>query len=372
MAVLRFENITKVFGKVTAIKNVNFETKDGEFLVILGPSGAGKTTTLKIACGLVNPTEGNVYLDGENITKVPPYKRNISMTFENYSLYPHMTVFGNMAYPLRANKDEFTEEEIKRRVTSVAKMLHIEELLDRFPAEASGGQKQRIALGRTMVREPKIFLLDEPLAHLDAKIRVELREEFHKLEALKKATTIYVTHDYTEALSLGDRIMILHHGVIQQIDTPEKIFYEPINLEVARQVGQPAINYFECNITKKDQNIVLIPVDEHEVIFPVTDKQAELIKRYGKEKLTLGIRPKDISIDGEKGDICLESIVDVFQPLGSEGVLTTKVGNLQLIGLIDPESDVKHEQKLEIYFNPENYYLFDHETKENIFLKYHM
>lgn len=370
MAVLRFENVTKVFGKVTAVDNMNFEMKDGEFLVILGPSGAGKTTTLKISCGLVNPTKGDVYLDGEKITKVPPYKRDIAMTFENYSLYPHMSVFDNMAYPLRANKNEFTEEEIKRRVTSVARMLHIEELLDRFPAEASGGQKQRIALGRTMVREPKIYLLDEPLAHLDAKIRVELREEFHKIEALKKATTIYVTHDYTEALSLGDRIMILHHGVIQQIDKPEEIFYKPANLEVARQVGQPAINIIECNIARRGGNLELIPVEEQKITFPVNEKQAEIIKKYGKERLILGIRPKDISITGTKGDVSFESIVDVFQPLGSEGVLTTKAGKLQLIGLIDPEADVKHNQKVDIYFNPESYYLFDYDTKENISLKF--
>jgi len=370
MAVLRFENVTKNYGKVTAVKNMNFETKDGEFLVILGPSGAGKTTTLKISCGLVNPTEGDVYLDDEKITKVPPYKRDISMTFESYSLYPHMTVFDNMAYPLRANKGEFTEEEIKRRVIEIAKMLHIDELLDRFPAEASGGQKQRIALGRTMVRHPKVYLLDEPLAHLDAKIRVELREEFHRLEALKQATTIYVTHDYTEALSLGDRIMILNQGVIQQIDVPYKIFYEPVNYEVARQVGQPAINKIECNIKKENGRIYLIPEEESKVKFPVDEKQSKILEKYSKEKLILGLRPQDVSIEKSQGDIELDAVVDVFQPLGSDGVLTTKVGGIQVIGLIPPESDVKRNQKVKIFFNPGNYYLFDYESKENISLKY--
>ena len=370
MAVLRFEDVTKKFGKVTAVNHMSFETKDGEFLVILGPSGAGKTTTLKIACGLVNPTEGKVYLDGEDITKVPPYKRDISMTFENYSLYPHMTVFDNMAYPLRAVKGEFTEDEIKNRVVEIARMLHIEELLDRFPAEASGGQKQRIALGRTMVRKPKIYLLDEPLAHLDAKIRVELREEFHRLEALKLATTIYVTHDYTEALSLGDRIMILNEGVVQQLDTPEEIFYRPVNLEVARQVGQPAINTIECDIKEKNGKLILVPVDEASVSFPVSNSDVEKIKNYGKSKLILGLRPKDISIDGGKNKESLNVTVDVFQPLGSEGVLTSNAGNLQLIALIPPETKIDHGQSVKLYYNPEDFYLFDIDTKENIKLKY--
>ena len=174
MAVLRYENVTKKYGKMTAVDNMSFETKDGEFLVILGPSGAGKTTTLKIACGLVNPNAGRVFLDSEDITKIPPYHRDIAITFENYALYPHMTVFDNMAYPLRSVKGAFSEEDIRKRVVSVATMLHIDPLLERFPDEASGGQKQRIALGRTMVRKPKVYLLDEPLAHLDAKIRVEI------------------------------------------------------------------------------------------------------------------------------------------------------------------------------------------------------
>ncbi len=370
MAILKFENVTKKFGKVTAVNNMNFETRDGEFLVILGPSGAGKTTTLKIACGLVNPTEGKVYLDGEDITKIPPYKRDISMTFENYSLYPHMTVFDNMAYPLRAVKGQFTEEEIKNRVEEIARMLHIEELLDRLPAEASGGQKQRIALGRTMVRRPKIYLLDEPLAHLDAKIRVELREEFHRLEALKRATTIYVTHDYTEALSLGDRIMILNHGVVQQINIPEEIFYKPVNLEVAKQVGQPAINTVTCSIVEKGGKMSFIPVNETSIEFPVNEEDSKKIKKYGKEKLILGIRPQDLSIKNENNEYSLSAIVDVFQPLGSEGVLTSKIGNLQIIALIPPETKIDHGDNVKIYFNPENYYLFDENTEENIKLKY--
>lgn len=368
MAVLLFENVTKKYGEVVAVKNMSFKTEDGEFLVILGPSGAGKTTTLKISCGLVNPNEGKVLLDGEDVTKVPPYKRDIAMTFENYSLYPHLTVFENMAYPLRAVKGRFTEQEIKENVGNIATMLHIDPLLGRFPAEASGGQKQRIALGRTMVRKPKVYLLDEPLAHLDAKIRVELREEFHRIEALRQATTIYVTHDYTEALSLGDRIMILSQGNLLQLDTPDNIFYKPLTLEVARQVGQPAINSVLCIIRSENGKIILESEKEPSFRIPIVASQKDIIKKYNKEKILLGVRPQDISIIPEKEKASVDAVVDVFQPLGSEGVLTTTVGNISVVGLVDPESDIDHNQKIKLYIDSHAFYFFDTDTKENIAL----
>jgi multiple sugar transport system ATP-binding protein len=369
MAILEFKNVTKHYGKVTALKNVSFKTADGEFLVILGPSGAGKSTTLKIICGLVNPSEGKVYLDGEDITKVPPYTRNISMTFENYSLYPHMTVFNNMAYPLRAKKGEFTEAQIKGRIESVAKMLHIEPLLDRFPSEASGGQKQRIALGRTMVRNPKIYLLDEPLAHLDAKIRVELREEFHKIEALQKTTTIYVTHDYIEALSLGDRIMIYNEGELLQIGTPDEVYNHPNNYEVARQVGQPAINAVPCAIASEGGKVRLRSEEEPSCMFDLAAEHQALLKSYAKDRVTLGIRPKNIGVIPESGAVELGGTVDVFQPLGSEGVLTSLIGKLSLVGLIDPEAKVKHEDKVRLFLDKKAFYFFDPDTTKNLMVK---
>lgn len=366
MAVLEFENVTKKYGDVTAVKNMSFVTRDGEFMVILGPSGAGKTTTLKIICGLINPTEGRLLMDGKDITKVPPYKRNISMTFENYSLYPHLTVFENIAYPLHAKKGEFTKDQIKDKVVSIASMLHIESLLDRFPAEASGGQKQRIALGRTMVRQPKMYLLDEPLAHLDAKIRVELREEFHRIDALREATTIYVTHDYTEALSLGDRIMLLHDGKVLQLDTPYNIFYQPVHFEVARQVGQPAINAIECFIRNEKDNVILESQKEPNFKASILPAQKDLLQKYKKEKILLGVRPQDVSILEDENKIEVEALVDVFQPLGSEGVLTTSMGNLSIVGLVDPGARLDHNQKIKLYLDAGAFYFFDSDTRDNL------
>ena len=363
MAILKFESVTKRYGGVTAVRDMNFETQDGEFLVILGPSGAGKTTTLKVSCGLVNPDEGRVYLDGEDITRIPPYKRDIAMTFENYSLYPHMTVFENMANPLRSVKDAFTEDEIKKRVEEIAQMLHIDPLLYRLPAEASGGQKQRIALGRTMVRRPKVYLLDEPLAHLDAKIRVELREEFHKIEELKQATTVYVTHDYTEALSLGDRIMILHHGEVLQVDTPNNIYYAPATLEVARQVGQPAINAIECVIKRENGKLILQSKKTSKLRFTMLADQADILKSYGKGEVILGVRPQDIGIIPIEGGEKVSGKVDVFQPLGSEGVLTALVDGSSIVSLVDPEAKIEHEQTIDIFFETRFFYLFDAESK---------
>jgi multiple sugar transport system ATP-binding protein len=368
MAVLEFRNITKDFAKVRALVDVSFKTRDGEFLVILGPSGAGKTTTLKITCGLVNPTSGTVLLDGRDITKIPPYERNISMTFETYSLYPHMTVFDNMAYPLRAVKGQHSEEEIREIVTGVAGMLHIDELLNRLPAEASGGQKQRIALGRTMVRKPDIYLLDEPLAHLDAKIRVELREEFHRIEALQKTTTIYVTHDYIEALSLGDRIMILNEGEMLQIGTPDEVYNDPVSYEVARQVGQPAINAVPCTIGRSNGEVKLQSEREPALSFTLSAQHAERVKSYGKDRILLGIRPKDIGIASGEGLQSFDGVVEVFQPLGSEGVLTSRIGNISLVGLVDPEAGIRHDEKVKLYCDETSFYLFDIDTQENLML----
>ena len=242
MARLRLENLTKNFGPVRAVSDMSLDVADGEFIVMLGPSGAGKTTTLKLIAGVENPTTGKIYFGDKLMNAVEPNKRNTAMAFESYALYPHMTVKENLTYPLKAPGRKFTAEEINRRVSGVAETLNIHMLLDRLPQHLSNGQKQRVALGRAMVREPEVLLLDEPISHLDAKLRHRMRTEFKALEAEIRYTTIYVTHDYLEALSLGDRLVVLNQGVIQQIGKPREVFEEPVNMFVSKILGHPQIN----------------------------------------------------------------------------------------------------------------------------------
>ncbi len=366
MARIRFENVTKKFGKVTALKDVSFEVGDGEFFVLLGPSGAGKTTTLKLLAGLYKPTEGNIFINDKNVSEDPPYNRNVAMTFESYALYPHLTVFENIASPLKAPGRNISPKEIKERVERVAKMLKIDQLLDRKPAEASGGQKQRIALARTMVRDPDIYLLDEPLSHLDAKIRYELRQEFHRLEALKGVTTVYVTHDYVEALSLGDRILMLDHGEIQQIGKPYEIYEDPANVRVAKQVGQPDINIIECVTKAKDGKIVLMPKNDPTLDIEITEEAQRAFRNNTYPEVLLGIRPQFIKVGKKEDTQVFDGRVDVYQVLGSEGVLNVEIGSLNLVALTKPEERYTHGQDISIYFLKDRFYFFSPENGERI------
>ncbi len=366
MARIRFENITKKFGKTVALKDVSFDVDDGEFFVLLGPSGAGKTTTLKLLAGLYKPTEGNIFINDKNVSEDPPYNRNVAMTFESYALYPHLTVFENIASPLKAPGRNIPSKEVKERVERVARMLKIDQLLDRKPAEASGGQKQRIALARTMVREPDIYLLDEPLSHLDAKIRYELRQEFHRLEALKGVTTVYVTHDYVEALSLGDRILMLDHGEVQQIGKPREIYEDPANIRVAKQVGQPDINIVECVTRVEGEKIVLMPKNEPTINIEISDEAQAAFRNNTYPEVLLGIRPQFIKVGEIPGSQIFDGRVDVYQVLGSEGVLNVEIGDLNLIALTSPEDRYTHGEEIKVYFLKDRFYFFSPENGERI------
>ena len=367
MAVVELRNVVKSYDGEPALKGVSFEARDGEFFVLLGPSGAGKTTTLKVIAGLEDIDSGDVLVDGKVITNVPTNLRGVGMAFESYALYSHFTVFENIANPLRAPGRNLQEAEISERVTSIAKLLRIDRLLDRRPGELSGGQKQRVSLGRTMVGEPSIYLMDEPLTHVDAKIRFDLRIQFHRFEELQTSTTIYVTHDYVEALSLGHRIGILNEGELVQIGTPKDIFYAPKNMFVAHLVGQPQINFLEATLqTTNGSSGLYFPKGNFS--YPLSSQYVKALEQANAPRdLVVGIRPADIHVDTSPNDSNVTAACDVFEPLGSVGLLSVMVNNdLNLEILVDPESSLEPDMQLGLNFREDRFIFFDPQTENNL------
>lgn len=332
MADLRLEGLCKGWDH-PVLDRIDLDIAEGEFFVIVGPSGAGKTTMLRLVAGLESPDAGKVHMGGKDVTSVPPYLRGAAMTFESYALYPQLTVFENIASPLRARKMQ--EDEIKSHVMRVAELLRIPELMQRKPGEISGGQKQRTALGRTLVATPKVFLLDEPLSHLDAKIRIDLREQFHTLEELRRTATLYVTHDYAEALSLGDRVAVLCDSHIQQIGTPAEIFQRPNSVTVATQFGQPGINLLEVSLGDKNGGLV---ANAGSLSFAVAPEHRQALSAAG-EVTQMGIRPQHLRVKDGEGSI--SGKVSAFQSLGSYGVLTVDCSGTTLQVLAEPESSLR-------------------------------
>ncbi|MDY6986072.1 MAG: ABC transporter ATP-binding protein [Candidatus Thermoplasmatota archaeon] len=344
MGEVRIKELIKRFENVAAVNRVSIDCRDGEFLVLLGPSGCGKTTILRTIAGLEEPTEGEIYIDNKLVNDIPPKDRGIAMVFQNYALYPHMTVRENIAFPLKMKK--MKKEEIDDRVQKVAKMLEIEKLLDRKPKELSGGQRQRVALGRAVVRNPKVFLMDEPLSNLDAKLRTYMRAELKKLHERIKVTTVYVTHDQVEAMTMATRIALLKEGELQQIGTPSEIYNNPANTFVGGFVGTPPMNFIEGSAKGKTFVSQGIEYDLPGV-------------RMEKEKVILGIRPEDVKIS-EDGNI--EGEVYVVEPLGSEQIITIKIGEALIIVKTSPDTELKVGEKVKISFNPQKIHLFDGET----------
>lgn len=298
------------------IDRLSFTVEEGEFFVIVGPSGIGKTTTLRLIAGLESPDRGSVIADGRELTKLPPYRRRVAMTFESYALYPHLTVYQNIASPLKARG--LGRATVDERVRAVANLLRIDQLLDRRPGEVSGGQKQRTALGRTLVADPDVFLLDEPISHLDAKIRHELRRQFHTLEDLRKVATVYVTHDYAEALSLGDRIGVMGNGGrLVQVGAPRELFERPADLFVAQHLGQPTINVIPA-IVEDDRNAVVARAVKGG--FRVTVPPRHAAKLKSQRTLTVGLRPQYLRpADEAVNGVAIKAKVDIFEALGSIG-----------------------------------------------------
>lgn len=295
MVTVRLENVSKIFrGGVEAVRDLNLEVKDGEFMVLLGPSGCGKTTTLLMIAGVYKPTSGYIYFDDKIVNDLEPKDRNIGMVFQSYALYPHMTVYENIAFPLRLKK--LPKEEIDKRVREVAAMLRIENLLNRRPSQLSGGQQQRVALARAIVKRPGLFLMDEPLSNLDAKIRVEVRAELKKLQRELGITTIYVTHDQAEAMSLADRIAVMNEGRLQQVGTPDELYYKPANVFVASFIGAPAANLVDADVVETERGLELSMLGAR---FPLPSDLAAVLRGAGK--VIFMARPEDIRISPGKG-----------------------------------------------------------------------
>jgi len=350
MAGLTLTDVTKVYRgdkSVTATKDINLEVQDGEFLVLVGPSGCGKSSTLRMIAGLEEVTDGIVEINNEIVTEQAPQKRNIAMVFQNYALYPHMTVRENMSFGIRLSS-EFDEEEIASTVEKTAQLLEISELLDQYPRQLSGGQKQRVALGRAIVRDPAVFLLDEPLSNLDAKLRTQMRTELQRLQSELGVTTVYVTHDQTEAMTMGDRIAVLDSGEIQQVAPPEVCYNRPSNRFVAGFIGSPSMNFFEVHI-KENQGDHIIEGDSFVLTINgicVTDG------RY-----TLGVRPEDFYIGESEG---IQATVDVVEPLGADNLLylTTTAGDEFTVRV---ESNYKPNEGETVFasFDTPSMHLFD-------------
>lgn len=398
MGRIAFDHVTKKYGDVVAVNDVSLEAADGEFLVLVGPSGCGKTSALRCLAGLEEVTDGTLYISDRDVTSLPPKDRDVAMVFQNYALYPHMDVYGNLAFALRLRKQEmaaaaatapvdeessngssgflgrfFTKNgplrgadaEIDRRVRHAAEILDLTDLLKRRPRQLSGGQRQRVALGRAIVREPQAFLMDEPLSNLDTQLRMQTRAEILKLHQRLKVTTIYVTHDQQEAMTMGDRLAVMKAGEIQQLDTPQRIYDHPASLFVATFIGSPAMNVIPVTVQRSGDQLMLANGD---FALPVPGRvKMRLSEAVGKE-MTLGIRPEHVvplpmSGNGAEAQDRMAVNVDIVEPLGAEVLMyMSGTGGRQIVGRFDPSQRARTGDRLHVGFKGEHLHLFDPET----------
>lgn len=365
MASVTFDHVYKRFGDVIAVNDLNIEIADKEFLVLVGPSGCGKTTALRCLAGLEDISDGKILIGDQVVNDVAPKDRDIAMVFQSYALYPHMTVYDNMAFGLKLRKTPKTE--IKQRVENAAKILGIEHLLDRKPRQLSGGQRQRVAVGRAIVREPKVFLFDEPLSNLDAKLRVETRANISKLHQQLQTTFIYVTHDQVEAMTMATRIAVINKGLLQQIDTPQTLYDKPNNLFVAGFIGSPAMNFFPATIRKEDGKLF---VDGGQFKLQIPEDRMNIYAPYEGKSVIFGIRPEDIANPefAPPGIIAqpVEATVDVTELMGNEIFVYLKMGEQVFVARVDPRSRYHINEKVTMVFNMDNMHIFDRETEQAI------
>jgi len=362
MAEVRLENICKHFDEVVAVDNFNLSIRDKEFVVLVGPSGCGKTTTLRMIAGLESITSGEVYIGDRLINKLPAKDRNIAMVFQNYALYPHMTVFDNMAFSLEMRKR--SKDEIKQRVQEAAEILGIQELLFRRPKQLSGGQRQRVALGRAIVRNPEVFLFDEPLSNLDAKLRAQTRLELKKLHERLATTAVYVTHDQIEAMTMGDRIVVMHDGFIQQVGSPLELYDRPANKFVAGFIGSPAMNLFEAELNGAGDEISLRAGD---FTLDLPPEKAQHFQDYTEQKVIVGIRPEDFKQAAEHSPgKTIPATVEAVEPLGNETYVNVAAGNVALTAAVGKRTEIKPHGTLNLVPIFENMHLFDSRSENSI------
>ncbi len=368
MAGVSLKHIYKKYpGGVTAVSDFNLEIKDKEFLVLVGPSGCGKTTTLRMIAGLEEITEGELFIGDQLVNDVAPKDRKIAMVFQNYALYPHMSVFENMSFGLKLNKTP--KEEIKRRVEEAARILDITHLLDRKPKALSGGQKQRVALGRAIVRNPKVFLLDEPLSNLDAKLRAAMRTELTKLHKRVETTFIYVTHDQVEAMTMATRIVVMKDGLIQQVDTPQNLYDSPVNIFVAGFIGTPQMNFINGTLVKKDDG-VYFNFENCSVKLPSEKANNPALQEYIGKEVVAGLRPECIHDSPMQlaayADSVIDTYVDVTELMGAEIYLYLKLGETNLIARVSSRSTSRAGDNIKVAFDMTRLHIFDKDTERCI------
>jgi multiple sugar transport system ATP-binding protein len=366
MAKVVFESVTKVYpGNVVAVKDFSLEVEDREFVVLVGPSGCGKSTSLRMVAGLEEITEGRIFIDDRVVNDVAPKDRDIAMVFQNYALYPHMTVYNNMAFGLKLR--HFKRDEIKQRVEEAADILGIRELLDRKPKALSGGQRQRVAVGRAIVRKPKVFLFDEPLSNLDAKLRVQMRAEISKLHNRLQATMIYVTHDQLEAMTMGDRIVVMRDGIIHQVANPIELYDHPVNKFVAGFIGTPPMNFIDGRLERQN-GASYFRTPSLSVRLP--ERMSPPLTPYVNREVVFGIRPEDVRAREQFPEIdksrCVTARIEVIEPLGSESIWYLATPESSFIARVDSHTDAEVDRDKELVFFVEKAHIFDRETEQAI------
>ena len=359
MAQVTLRKVVKRYDEVEAVSAIDLDIADKEFVVLVGPSGCGKSTTLRMIAGLEDITGGEIAVDGEIVNDVPPKDRDMAMVFQNYALYPHMTVYQNMSFGLRLKR--YPKAEIRKRVDEAARILDIKELLNRKPKQLSGGQRQRVAMGRAIVRNPKVFLFDEPLSNLDAKLRVQMRTEIKKVHLQVRTTTVYVTHDQVEAMTLADRVVVMNNGNIEQVGTPQQLYHNPRTRFVAGFIGSPAMNFIPCHVEEANGSLNVRLTND--LAFPVPAQRAAQYQNHKQNgKLLLGLRPEHITEAGnhlEPGEVPFEANLEVTEPMGMETLVYFPVNGTQVCGRVNPNAGARDGAPLRLAANLNNMHLID-------------